>query len=85
MSINNIIKFDTARKETEELLKKNFEKFKSKASSSMDMKPYALNSNKYPSSYDQPSSDLIKLPLLKSPTFHSRASQPTKHLSFINL
>ena len=49
------------------------------------MKASALNSYKYPSSYDQPSADLIKCPLLKSPDFHSHASQFTKHFSFMTL
>ena len=43
MSFNNIIKCDTARRETEELLKNNFDEIKSKASSSIDMKAPALN------------------------------------------
>ena len=43
MSFNIIIKFDTARRETEELLKNNFDEIKAKSSSSIDMKAPALN------------------------------------------
>ena len=43
MSTNNIIKFDTARKENEELLKKNFDKFKAEASRSIDTKDDDIN------------------------------------------
>ena len=49
------------------------------------MKPSALNSNKYPSSYDQPSDDLIKFPLLQSPDYYSHASKFTKRLLSVNL
>ena len=49
------------------------------------MKASVLNSFKYPSSYDQPSADLIKWPLLKSPDFHSRVSKFTKNLPFMTL
>ena len=41
----------------------------------------ALTSNKPPSFYEQPSSDLIQLPLLKSHLKSSHSSQFTKHLS----
>ena len=85
MSINRKIKFDTSRKENEEVLKNNFDKFKAKESSSINMKAPDLNSYKYPYSYDQPSADLIKFPLLKSPDFQYRASQLTEHLSFMTV
>ena len=49
------------------------------------MKAYALNSNKYFSSHDQPSADPIKCKILKSPDFHSHASQFTKTFSFMTL
>ena len=49
------------------------------------MKLLTLNSNKSPSSYYQPSYDLIKLTLPKSPEKYSHASQFTKHLSFMTL
>ena len=49
------------------------------------MKLSTLNSNKYPSSYDQPLSDLTEQPLLKSPEKYSHASQFTKRLSFMTL
>ena len=39
-----------------------------------------LNSNKSPSCYNQPSSDIIKWPLFKSSEKYSHASQFTKHL-----
>ena len=44
MSINRQIKFDTSRKENEEVLKNNFDKFKAKESSSINMKAPDLNS-----------------------------------------
>ena len=47
------------------------------------MELVTINSNKYPSSYDQPSDDIIKWPLLKSPEKYSHASQFTKHISFM--
>ena len=65
------MKFDTAKKENLEWLKNNFDEFKAEASSSIDMKYYALNTYKSPSSYDQPSADLIKWPLLRSPEKYS--------------
>ena len=49
------------------------------------MKLLTTNSNKYPSSYGQPSSDLIIWPLIKSPEKYADASQFTKHLSSMNL
>ena len=48
------------------------------------MKPSALNSNKYPSSYDQPSDDLIKFPLLQSPDYYSHESKFAKRLLSVN-
>ena len=85
MSIKNIIKFDTARNENKELLKKNFGSFKAESFSSMNMKTSALDLYKYPYSYYQPSDYLVKWPLLMSPYLHSHSSQFTKHLSFITL
>ena len=87
MSNNNRIstEFEIARKETEEFLKNRFDKLKAEASISIDMKVYDLNSNKYLSSYNQPSADLIKCTLLKSPERYSHASQFTKYLSFMTL
>ena len=41
MSINNIINFDTAGKENEELLKENFDRFKTEASRSINIKNYS--------------------------------------------
>ena len=52
VSINNIIKFQIARKENENLLKNNIDKFKAEASRSIDMKASYINSYKSPSSYD---------------------------------
>ena len=49
------------------------------------MKLLTLNSNKYPSYCDQPSSDIIKFTPLKSPGKYSHASQITKYLSFMTL
>ena len=61
------------------------DEFKSESLSSIDMKLLTLNSSKYPSSYDQPSANFIKFPLLKSPKKYSHASQFNKHLSFMTL
>ena len=74
------LKLDTERKENEELFNNILDKFQSKATISIDMKASDINSNRYPSSYDQPSADIIKCPLLKSPDFNSHASKFTKHL-----
>ena len=63
----------------------NSGEFRSKVSSSIEMKLLTLNSNKYPSSYGQPSADIIKWPLLKSPEKHSHASQFTKHILSMTL
>ena len=52
---------------------------------SLDMKLSSLTSNKPSCSYDQPSSDLIKWSLPKSPGKHSHASQSTKHISSMTL
>ena len=43
------------------------DEFKSETFSSIDMNLSTINSNKYPYSYDQPSANLIKWSLLKSP------------------
>ena len=43
MSTNNIIKFDISSKETEELLKNNFDNIKAEASISIYVKASALN------------------------------------------
>ena len=59
--------------------------FKSETVSSIYMKLSALSSNKPSSSYDQPSSDIIKWTLLKSPEKYSHASQFTKHLYLMTL
>ena len=85
MIINNISKFDTAMKEDEELLKNKIDKFEAEASSSINKTVSALNSKNPPYYYNQSSDDIIKWPLLKSPDFHSHASQFTKHLSLMTL
>ena len=85
MSIINISKFETAMEENEEWLKNNIDEFKAKASSPMNNTDSPLNPNKYISSYNQPSSDIIKWTLLKSPDFHSHASKSTKNISSITL
>ena len=61
------------------------DELKSKLSSSFNKTVPPLSSNNSPYSYNQPSDDIIKWPLLKSPYFHSHASQFTKNLSFMNL
>ena len=71
MSITNISKFGTEMNENEELLKTNIDEFKAEASSSINKTVYPLNPKKSPSSYNQPSADIIKWTLLESPYFHS--------------
>ena len=61
------------------------DELKSESVSSLGMKISTLNSNKPYSSYDQPSVDLIKWPLLKSLEKSSHASQFTKHISSMTL
>ena len=66
-------------------MKMKIDEYRSETSISVDMKLLTLNSNKHPSYYDQPSADLIKWPLIKSPEKYSHASQFTKHLLFVTL
>ena len=47
-------------KENEELLKNNIDEFKAKVSSYINKKLSTLYSINYPSSYNQPSADIIK-------------------------
>ena len=58
---------------------------KSEASSSINKTFSPLNSKNPLSYYNQPSDDIIKWPLPKSPYFNSHASQFTKHLPPMNL
>ena len=71
-------------KENEEILNTNIdtkiEEFKAEASRSINSKFSHIILNNSPSSYNQPSSDINKWPLLKSPDFYSHASQFTKHI-----
>ena len=62
MSNSNKIstKFEIPITEKEEYLKMKIDKYKAETSSSIGTKLLALNSNKYISYYDQPSSNLIK-------------------------
>ena len=89
MSFNNISKFETEMKEHEDILNTKIDTkiydLKYEASSSINKKLSPLNSNNPPSSYKKPSSDINKLPLLKSPDFHSHPSQFTKHISPMTL
>ena len=89
LSIANIKNFETEMKEREEILKTkidtNIGDLKAAASSSINQTFSTLNSHNYHSSSKQPSSDINKWPLLKSPDFHSHASQFTKHLPPMNL
>ena len=87
MSNNNKIstKFGASRTENEDYFKMQFDKFKTKASSSIYTKMFNLNSKKYTSSYNQPSADIIKWPLLKSAYFNYHELKYTKHLSFMTL
>ena len=59
--------------------------YKSETFSFIDMQILNPNSDKSPSSYDQPSDGLIKFPLLKSPEKYSHSSKFTKHLPFMTL
>ena len=52
-------------------MKIKMDEYKSETSSYIDMKLLTLNSNKSPTYYDQPSSDLIKLSLTRSPEIYS--------------
>ena len=63
----------------------NIDEFKSKLSISINKTFSTLNPNNSPSYYNQPSDDIIKCPLLKSPDYHSHSSQFTKHLSSMTL
>ena len=63
--INNISKFYTSMKENEDFIEKNIEKFKAKASSSINKTVYDINSSNSTSYYNQPSADIIKFTLLK--------------------
>ena len=58
---------------------------KGEASSSINKKLSPLNLNNPPSSYNQPSANTNKWPLIKSQNFHSHASQLTKHISHMTL
>ena len=89
MSIANITKFGTTMKENEDILNTNIDtkidEFKDEASISINKTLYPLNPINSTSSYNQPSADINKLPLLKSPDYHSHASQLTKHISPVTL
>ena len=69
MRNNNKIstKFEIVKIELEEKLKMEMDRDKSETPLSIDIKLLTLNSNKFTSYYNQPSSDLIKWPLLKTP------------------
>ena len=89
MSIANINKFETTMKEHEEVLNTKMDTkiddLKAEASSSINQTFYTLNSHESNYYYNQPSDDINKCPFLKSPDFHSHASQFTKHLSPMTL
>ena len=89
MSISNINKFETEMKEDEEILNTkidtNIDDLKAESPSSINQTFSPLNPQNSHSSYNRPSADINKWPLLKSPGFHSLASQFTKHLSPMNL
>ena len=76
-------------KEHEEILNTNIETkiddLKTEASSSINLTLSLLNSHNSHSSSNQPSADINKFPLLKSPYYRSHASKFTKHLSPMNL
>ena len=64
MSITNISKFETAMKENEDILNKeidtNIDELRAEESSSTNKKFSPLYPNNSPSSYNQPSADIIK-------------------------
>ena len=78
-------KFEMDKIELEETIKIKMDEYKSETSIYIYMKLLTLNSNKYSSSFDQPSANLIKFPLPKLPEQYSHASQFTNSLSFITL
>ena len=85
MSSNNkfIHKIERTKTELEAKMNMRPTEFKSGTVSSIDIKLSVLNKNKSPSSYDQPSADLIKCPLLKSLEKYFHASNFTKHPYYI--
>ena len=85
MSTNNKIKtkFEISKTELEEKLKMIPDEYKSETSIYIDIKLLTLNSNKYRSSYDQPSVDLIRWTLLKSTEKYPHESQFTTDLSLM--
>ena len=89
MNIANITKLETEMKEHEEILNTNIntniDGFKAEEFISINNTLSSINSNDSSSYYNQPSADINKLPLLKSPGFHLHASQLTKHLSPMSL
>ena len=89
LSISNTKKIEIAMKEHEVLLNTkidtNIVDLKAEASSSINQTLYPLNLHNFHSSSKKSSDDITQWPLLKSPDFHSRASQFTKHLSPITL
>ena len=89
MSIANISKFGTEMKENEEILNTNIDtnidEFKAGAYRSINNTLSPISSNNSPSYYNQPSDGIIKWPILKSPDFHSCASQFTKFIQISSL
>ena len=85
MSIANITNFETATKEHKEIsyttIDTKIDEFKDEASRSINNKFYPMSSNSSPFSYNQPSTDINKWLLRKSPNFHSHASKFTKDIS----
>ena len=63
----------------------NIDDLKAEAYISINKKLSPINPKKYPSSYNQPSADINKWPLLKSTYFLSHASQFTKNISPMTL
>ena len=87
MSANNKVstKIGIAKTELEATINMRLNEFKSETVSAIDMKLSILNSNKFTSSYNQPSADLIKWTLLKLPGKYSHVSQFTTNLYSIIL
>ena len=61
------------------------DELKSETFSSLGMKLSAISSNQPSYYYDQPSADLIILPLINPSEIYSHASQFNKHLSCMTL
>ena len=83
MSASNKVStnIEIEKTDIEATINMRIDEFKSETVISFDMKISALTSNKHSYSYDQPSSDLIKWTLLKSPeNVHMHHNSPNIYL-----